>query len=116
ESIANSTTPETADLEDDLQSRGRILASAVVEAGISFAHALDLGNDHVVQLGVSPKYVQLRTFQYTASIAEFEDDDFDGAEYETEKSGFNLDLGAAYRSEEHTSELQSRENLVCRHL
>jgi len=96
ESIANSTTPETADLEDDLQSRGRILASAVVEAGISFAHALDLGNDHVVQLGVSPKYVQLRTFQYTASIAEFEDDDFDGAEYETEKSGFNLDLGAAY--------------------
>lgn len=96
ESIANSTTPETADLEDELQSRGRILASAVVEAGISFAHALDLGNDHVVQLGVSPKYVQLRTFQYTASIAEFEDDDFDGAEYETEKSGFNLDLGAAY--------------------
>src|SRR5690606_37464920 len=88
--------PEDVSLEDDLKSRGRILASAVVEAGISFAHALDLGNDHVVQLGVSPKYVQLRTFQYTASIAKFEDDDFDGAEYETEKSGFNLDLGAAY--------------------
>lgn len=88
--------PEDVNLEDDLKSRGRILASAVVEAGISFAHALDLGNDHVVQLGVSPKYVQLRTFQYTASIAKFEDDDFDGAEYETEKSGFNLDLGAAY--------------------
>src|SRR5690554_5976028 len=96
--IAEDTTfePEDANLEDELKSRGRILASAVVEAGISFAHALDLGNDHVVQLGVSPKYVQLRTFQYTASIAEFEDDDFDGAEYETEKSGFNLDLGAAY--------------------
>src|SRR5690606_40515999 len=26
------------------------------------------------------------------------------------------ELVAAYRSEEHTSELQSRENLVCRHL
>lgn len=96
--IAEDTTfdPEDANLEDELKSRGRILASAVVEAGISFAHALDLGNDHVLQLGVSPKYVQLRTFQYTESIGEFEDDDFDAADYETEKSGFNLDIGAAY--------------------
>src|SRR5437870_13106889 len=30
--------------------------------------------------------------------------------------GYALDLGHGYRSEEHTSELQSRGHLVCRHL
>ncbi len=79
-----------------LTSKGKILASAVIEAGISFAHALELNNGDTLQLGFSPKYVQLQTFQYTESISGFEDDEFDGDEYQTEKSGFNLDIGAAY--------------------
>ncbi|MGO1462653.1 MAG: conjugal transfer protein TraF [Marinobacter sp.] len=77
-------------------SRGRILASAVGEFGISLAHALELNNGSAIQLGISPKYVQLQTFQYTESVSGFEDDEFDGDEYQTEKSGFNLDIGAAY--------------------
>jgi hypothetical protein len=55
-----------------------------------------LSNGNALQLGVSPKYVQLQTFQYTEEISDFEDDDFDSDEYETDKSGFNLDIGAAY--------------------
>ena len=77
-------------------SQGRVLASAVGEFGISFAHALDLNNGNTLQLGISPKYVELRTFQYTESVSGFEDDDFDSDQYQTEKSGFNLDIGAAY--------------------
>ena len=83
-------------LEDKLQSRGKILASAVVEAGISFAHALELNNGESLQLGFSPKYVELRTFQYRETVSSFEDDEFDSDQYQTEKSGFNLDIGAAY--------------------
>ncbi|MDO6822708.1 conjugal transfer protein TraF [Marinobacter sp. 1_MG-2023] len=81
---------------DDLQSRGRALASAVIEAGVSFGHALELSNGETLQLGISPKYVELRTFQYTETVSGFEDDEFDNDQYQTSKSGFNLDIGAAY--------------------
>jgi len=84
------------DLDTDLDSRGRILASAMVEAGISIAHALDLGNGDTLQIGVSPKYVRLTTYQYTETVSGFDDEDFDSGDYETEKSGFNMDIGAAW--------------------
>ncbi|MBD3639859.1 MAG: conjugal transfer protein TraF [Marinobacter sp.] len=77
-------------------SRGRILASAVGEVGIAFARAFDLQSGDRFQLGISPKYVELRTFQYTETVSGFEDDEFDGDQYQTDKSGFNVDLGAAY--------------------
>lgn len=96
--LENATTTDLllADLDRDLQSRGSILASAVTEVGISLATSIDLNNDSRLQLGVSPKYVQLRTFQYTDTVSGFEDDNFDSDENETDKSGFNLDVGAAY--------------------
>lgn len=84
------------DGEIQFDSRGRVLASAVAEFGVSFAHSLKLNNGEVVQIGVSPKYVEMRTFQYTEIVAGFEDDDADGDTYQTDKSGFNLDVGAAY--------------------
>ncbi|MBR9870431.1 MAG: conjugal transfer protein TraF [Gammaproteobacteria bacterium] len=98
EELENATTAELllADLDRDLKSRGRILASAVVEAGISVAKTIELNNGESFQLGVTPKYVELRTFQYTETVSGFEDDEFDSDEYQTEKSGFNLDIGAAY--------------------
>lgn len=80
----------------DLSSQGQILASAVGEVGISFARAFELQNGNSFQLGLSPKYVELRTFQYTEAVSGFEDDEFDDDQYQTEKSGFNMDVGAAY--------------------
>lgn len=87
---------QNADLDRDLESRGKVVAAAVSEIGLSLATSLDLNNGSQLQVGVSPKYVQLRTFQYTETVANFDNDDFDSDEYETDKSGFNLDLGAAY--------------------
>lgn len=96
--LENATIPDliAADLDRDLESRGRILASAVAEVGLSIATSIDLQNESRLQLGISPKYVQLRTFQYTETVSGFEDDEFDSDEYQTDKSGFNLDVGAAY--------------------
>lgn len=84
----------TANL-DNLQSRARVLAASVAEIGISFAHSYKLDNGHSFQVGVTPKYMQLMTYQYTESVSGFDDSDYDNDEFETDKSGFNLDLGAA---------------------
>lgn len=81
---------------DELESRGRVLASALAEVGVSFAHSLPLASGNHLQVGIAPKYIQMRTFQYTRTVSGFEDDEFDSGDSETEKSGFNLDLGAAY--------------------
>lgn len=94
--LENGTIPATPGVTDGLDSQGKILASAVAEVGISFARAIELANGQRLQLGLSPKYVNLQTFQYTETVSGFEDDDFDGDQYQTDKSGFNLDLGAAY--------------------
>ena len=92
--IEAGTLPPT--FADSLESRGKVLASAVSEVGISFARSFDVNGGNTFQLGLSPKYVNLRTFQYTETVSGFEDDNFDSDEYQTEKSGFNIDLGAAY--------------------
>jgi len=89
--------PPGTPISTDLESRGRVLASAVSEVGVSFAREFELNNGEKIQVGVSPKYVNLRTFQYTETVSGFDEDEFDGSEFETEKSGFNLDLGVAYR-------------------
>lgn len=86
----------TPGITDELESRGSILASAVAEVGLSFARSFELNNGEQLQLGITPKYIELRTFQHTERVSRFDDDDFDGDEFETDKSGFNLDIGAAY--------------------
>ena len=92
--INNAETDSDGNLK--LDSRGKVLASAVIEAGVSLATTLNLDNENALQIGVSPKYVQLRTYQYTETVSGFEDEDFDSDEYQTQKSGFNMDIGAAY--------------------
>lgn len=86
-----------SDIGDVLNSNGTVIAAAYAEVGISLAKAFELSNDNTLSVGISPKYVELRTFEYTQDVSDFEDDDFDADENETDKSGFNADLGAAYR-------------------
>lgn len=96
--LENGSTTDlaTADLDQDLQSRGKVLASAVSEVGISFARSFEFNNGERLQIGVSPKFVQLRTFQYTETVSGFDDDNFDAEDTETKKNRLNVDLGAAY--------------------
>jgi len=96
EAIENGNTLPPSGVTDSLESRGKVLASAVSEVGISFAREFQLADGHAMQVGVSPKYINLQTFQYTETVSGFEDDDFDSDQNQTDKSGFNLDIGAAY--------------------
>lgn len=84
------------EIGDNLTSDGTVLASAVAEVGFSLAKGFELANGQQLQVGVSPKYVQMRTFEYVQTVGDFEDDDFEDDENETKDSGFNFDLGAAY--------------------
>ncbi|MGP4843754.1 conjugal transfer protein TraF [Marinobacter sp. 1Y8] len=93
----NTATAATVnDISDQLNSEGTIIAAAVGEFGISIAHAFEIAENRTLSVGVSPKYVQLRTFEYQQNVSDFEDDDFDADEYQTDDGGFNVDLGAAY--------------------
>lgn len=80
----------------NFDSYGEGLASAVLEGGLSFATSFELNNFNTLSVGVSPKYVQLRTYHYVQGVKDFDEDDSSLSDYETTKGGFNLDLGAAY--------------------
>lgn len=79
----------------ELESRGRLIAAAMAEVGITLSREFDV-QGNAIAFGISPKFVELRTFDYIADVAAFDDEDFDANEQETSKSGFNMDLGAAY--------------------
>lgn len=96
EDVIDGPPPPLSTVDADLDSSGRALAAAVLEAGVSLARSFDVGLENPVQFGVAPKYVQLRTYQYTQLIDDFDEDDFEADDYETTKSGFNMDVGAAY--------------------
>ena len=102
DSIANGTpatpinTSGTGTGGYTLQSYGTVVGAAVGEAGISLAHQLDL-NGNKIALGISPKFIQLRTFDYKQDVGSFNSSNFHAADYETRKNGFNADIGAAYQ-------------------
>lgn len=95
--------PTVDDLNDDIlsdissqdpDSEGEIIGVAVTEIGLTFARAFEIGGQSW-QLGVTPKFQEIRTFYYIANLDNFEENDFDAAEQETKDSAVNLDLGLA---------------------
>lgn len=70
-----------------------LTAFANVEFGLAIAKRFTLAGQDVA-FGISPKIQQLRTYQDSASVEDFDLDDYD--ESEQKKSAFNMDLGAAW--------------------
>ena len=87
--------PEDLD-ELNLKSKAVAIAGSIGEVGISIATAFDIG-ENTLTIGASPKYMSLITYEYTANISSFDDDDLDADDYETSDSTFNMDLGVAYQ-------------------
>lgn len=76
------------------QSDGRVLASAVGEIGLTLARSFEIqGQD--LNFGVTPKLVQMRTFDYAQGVDDFDENDFDASEYETDDTHINVDIGAS---------------------
>ncbi|MFO7787544.1 MAG: conjugal transfer protein TraF [Halospina sp.] len=79
---------------DNLDSDGRVLASAVGEIGLTLARSFEIQGQSV-NFGVTPKLVQMRTFDYAQGVDDFDEDNFDASDYETEDSHINVDIGAS---------------------
>ncbi|WP_077530441.1 conjugal transfer protein TraF [Vreelandella utahensis] len=104
--VANLNSPQGAtDIENALdslydsgeitpKSDGRVLASAVGEIGLTLARSFEIQSQSV-NFGVTPKLVQMRTFDYAQGVDEFDEDDFDASDYETDDSHINVDIGAS---------------------
>ena len=82
--------------ETTLTSEATAIVGSISEFGVSFATAFDM-NGNTLTVGVSPKYVSLTTYEYTANVSSFDDDDFDADDYETNDNTFNMDVGVAYQ-------------------
>lgn len=93
---ANSTEElqEIGDEGYELESEARLLGLNLTEAGVSFASNVDVAG-HTIAVGISPKFVQIKAIDYTTGTDNFEEDDADSRENTTDKSEFNVDLGAA---------------------
>ncbi|MGD8177183.1 conjugal transfer protein TraF [Marinimicrobium sp. ARAG 43.8] len=81
-----------------LQSRAIGRGAAVSEVGLALSKSLATGEDSQLLVGATPKWMHVMTFVYTATVEEFDEDDFDGDDYTVESDDFNLDLGATYLS------------------
>ena len=74
------------------------VAVSVIEYGVALSRRIDLANGGQLSLGITPKAVSVGTFEYTATVDDFDIDDLDAGDNETTDSGFGLDAGLAWRA------------------
>ena len=82
-------TDPTPDLQSSVQAR----FAAIGEAGVSIATRLEAFGG--ISVGVTPKYVHVRTYDYSFVGDELDDADIELEDGERTESNFNVDLGLA---------------------
>lgn len=85
---------EPEDLESSVYARGVILR----ETGVALAKSVALGGDQQLLVGITPKRVKVETIVYTATVANYDEDDLDADNYSVESSASNLDAGLTYQT------------------
>lgn len=79
----------------DLKSEGITLGVAVSEFGVAFAKSFETEKG-TWYVGMTPKYQQVKTINYSVSINSYDFDDWDNEDYQSDDGNFNVDLGVAY--------------------
>lgn len=83
-------------LETDLGSTITGKGAIVTDFGVSLSKAFKLENGNHLLVGFKPKKVEVESIVYTASVADFDEDDFDADDYTHKESSANFDLGLTY--------------------
>jgi hypothetical protein len=94
-------------------SKAAIIGLAVGEVGLSFAHQYALDGGQLLAVGVKPKLLSLRTFDYSQffnSDGGFKDSDF--RDNSTTTQMFNADLGVTLQTAPHWRMAASVENVI----
>lgn len=79
--------------ENQLQSEVVARGALVQEIGLALAKSFDLTDGSRLLIGVTPKRVEVDTIVYTASVANFDEDDIDADDYRTTQSATTMDAG-----------------------
>jgi hypothetical protein len=87
---------QPSDLEADLESTITGKGAIVTDFGVSLSKAFKLDNGNHLLVGFKPKKVEVESIVYTASVADFDEDDFDADDYTHKESSTNFDLGLTY--------------------
>lgn len=72
------------------------IAVSIAEYGVALSRRFELASGATLDAGVTPKAVSVSTFEYTAGVDNFDEDDIE--DFETTDSGFGLDAGVVYRT------------------
>lgn len=79
----------------NLESQGITLGVSITEFGVALAKHFEMEKG-TFYVGLTPKYQQVNTINYSVDINNYEFDDFDNDNYQNEDSNFNADIGVAY--------------------
>lgn len=101
-----------ADPSRSLDSQARGVVALVQDYGVALAHQFEL-MDMPLYVGVTPKVQKVETYNYSATITDYDDSDINDDQYRSNDSGFNADLGVALDAGNMTYGLAVR-NLVSR--
>ena len=91
-------TYDPDDPNNNLQSNVRGVGIATTQAGVTFAHSFEFEGRNIA-VGLSPKIVDFRVFDYSADVDDFESDDI--SDSEEKDTSFNFDLGVASYLDDH---------------
>jgi len=107
--LADPSQVELSDFNPQSQVNG--LAIALMEYGVSFSHRYDLANTGTLSVGITPKLVNVTTYDYTQGVETFQDSEID--QLEKTEDAFDIDLGAVYKP---TPESAWQYGVVIKHL
>src|SRR5690606_23915789 len=85
-------TFDTQDLQSSVLGKGAVIQ----EVGIAFAKTIHATDDEQWLVGVTPKKVKVETIVYTATVGNYDEDDFDADEYTTDDTASSFDAGITY--------------------
>ncbi len=82
---------------DDMDSSILVQGHITQEFGVALARSLPLGPNGRVTAGLTPRYVHVENFAYSATVANYVEDEFEQTEYTRSSSHLNLDVGFTHR-------------------
>jgi hypothetical protein len=83
---------DSSELSSSVLGRGAVVS----DLGVAFSKAFALADGTHLLVGVKPKKTEVESIIYTASVADFDEDDFDAEDYTYTDSAANVDLGVTY--------------------
>nr|MBA2814094.1 conjugal transfer protein TraF [Candidatus Pantoea persica] len=85
--VANGTTIPALGNQNNLRSSAHGLSALVTDYGVAVAHEFSVAG-HPVSLGVTPKIQKTWLYNYSASIYNYDKNDFNGSRYRNDNTGF----------------------------